>query len=274
MSNAPRQSTGLINRLWRSVSAADVDSDPLLVQIGTEQVREAARGISRTSVPVIVLALTIGISFQGSANNGVIDFFMTMQVLLAICAQLFLPYSRFTRVQYHSVKAQFRAVMCYTGLISIGWGCLFISAAYTADTPSQTMLLCVHVGVISVGGLTFAMIPRASLLYIFNLTILCLAHIYVHHDSMSGFLYAAIILFALMLSQAYIQMAGQFAARMRSDAERLDTERRMAEAEKREIERTSAAELTARSQRDQDRERAQREKEIAMVALASRSPSP
>ncbi|MEO8722643.1 MAG: methyl-accepting chemotaxis protein [Sphingobium sp.] len=257
-------------QLWRLATAADVDDDPLLVRIGNKQTREAARGISRTSVPVIVLALVIGAISRHSANSGWVAFFVAMQVLLAIGAQLLLPYSRYSRVRYSSVKSQFRAVMCYTGLISLGWGCLLIAASADADPATQTMLLCIHVGVICVGGLTFAMIPHASLLYVFNLAMLCQLHIRMHHSHLSFLLNAVVLLFAVMLAQAYLQMAHQFIDHMRADAERLDTERRMAQAEKLEIERASAAVLSARSQREKDRERVQSERQAAMISLAGR----
>lgn len=255
-------------RPW--LSAGDgADSTPELRHIGMEQVREASRGVARTAAPVMVLALTIGIFFSNS-TNGVYVFALTaMQVGIAIAAQFLIPFTRYGRMRYHSVAGCFNAFITYTFCISLGWGLLMTVASVGSDSADKITLLCIHVGVICVGGLTFAMIPRAALVYIFNVGALAQLHIYVASEQPLWLLHALVLLFSLMLAQAYIQMAEQFVARMKSDMERRDAERRIAETERQEIERAAATALATRSQRERDKERALEDRQEAMLALAT-----
>jgi len=240
----------------------------MLRHIGMEQAREASRGIARTAVPVMVLALTIGVFFSNEANYVYLGLLTALQISIAVAAQFLMPFSKLGRVQYRTVARCFLAFTIYTFAISLGWGLLFTTASIGSNVAEKTTLLAIHVGVICVGGLTFAMIPRASLAYIFNLGVLAQVHITMNHSQTTWLLNALVLLFSLMLAQAYIQMARQFVGRMKSDMERREAERRMAEAERQEIERSAAAALAARSQRDRDKERAMTERQDTMLALA------
>ncbi len=257
-------------RLLRWIAATDADATPMLRHIGMEQARGASRGVARTAIPVMVLAVTIGVCFSNPFNHGYLWAIAAMQVAIAVAAQFLIPFSRFCRIQYRTVGACFRAFTLYTFCISLGWGALFVTASHGSAIPEQAMLLAIHVGVICVGGLTFAMIPRASLVYIFNVGILAQVHIFSVSMGRLWLLNALVALFSLMLAQAYMQMAKQFIERMKSDMERRDAERRVAEAERQEIERTTAAALEARAQRERDRERAMADRQASMVALATR----
>lgn len=245
-----------------------IDADPLLRQMGMEQARAAARGAERTSIPVMVLALVIGISSSNPVNAPYLWTLVTMQVCIAAAARFLLPFTRDSRVSFSTVGHCFCAFTLYTFLISLGWGLLLAVASWGSDIYQQMTLIGVHVGVICIGGLTFAMIPRASMVYIFNISLLAQVHLLVISRTNLWLLGALILLFSLMLAQAYQQMAKQFVERMRLDFERREAERRFAEAEKQEIERAAAAALEARLQRERDRERAMVERQQAMVAVA------
>ena len=258
-------------QLWLSrMAGGDLDSSPALRHIGMEQAREASRGVARTAVPVMVLALTIGIFFSNLINGPYVFALTAMQVGTAIAAQFMIPFTRGCRLRYQSVKGCFNAFTVYTFCISLGWGLLFMAASFGADPGAKTTLLCINVGVICVGGLTFAMIPRASLVYTLNVGLLAQVHIYVTSEQPLWLLHALVALFTLMLVQAYMQMAEQFVARMKADMERRDAERRFAEAERQEVERAAATALATRVQRERDRERAMVERQEAMLALATR----
>jgi methyl-accepting chemotaxis protein len=261
-------------RVLRWVSASEADSTPVLRHIGMEQARGASKGVARTALPVMVLAITIGTCFSNPVNGTWLWSLTAMQIGIALAAQFLMPFTRFSRISYRSVAACFRAFTIYTFCISLGWGLLFITASQGSGVDQKMVLLATHVGVICVGGLTFAMIPRASLVYIFNLCLLGEIHILSVSAGFAGhrlvLLNALVLLFSIMLAQAYLQMAKAFVDRMKSDMERRETERRMAEAERQEIERSSAAALAARAQREQDRERAMAERQAAMVVLATR----
>ena len=256
--------------LWRTASATGIDADRMLTRIGNEQVRETGRGVMRTGPAVMLLTLTIAFIFRHSPNAPVIFAIAAFQIGVAIAAQFLMPATKLSRLTYRTVAGKFRAVMAYTFLISLGWGALLIAASVGADPATQTMLLCIHVGIICVGGLTFAMIPAASVIYIFNITLLAQIHIEMQKNPVSPVLNGAVLLFSLMLVQAYVQMARQFAARMRADAERLESEKRLAEKERLEIERAADADRLARSVRERDREKSIAERQQAMVALAAR----
>lgn len=251
------------------LTAQDIDSTPIKRMIGTEQAREVSRGVARTAVPVMVLALTIGICFA-NAQNGIYIWTLTaFQVTVATSAQLWMPFTSFSRVHYRTVAACFQAFTFYTFLISLGWGLLFTVASIGADPGQHMTLLAIHVGVICVGGLTFAMIPRAALVYIFNIGLLAQAHIFLVPGETLWLLSALVLLFSMMLAQAYMQMGEQFVERMKANIERRDAERKMAEAERQELERSAAATLAARTERERDKERAMAERQQAMLALAS-----
>ncbi len=258
------------HKLARWFSADYADSTPMLRQIGMEQARGASKGVARTALPVMVLAITIGTCFSNPVNGAWLWALTAMQIAIAIAAQFLMPFTRFSRIQYRSVAACFRAFTIYTFCISMGWGLLFVTASQGSDVDQKMVLLATHVGVICVGGLTFAMVPRASLVYIFNLCVMAEVHIFSVSANRLLLLNALVLLFSVMLAQAYLQMAKAFIDRMKADMERRDTERRMAEAERQEIERNSAAALAARAQREQDKERAMAERQAAMVMLATR----
>src|SRR3546814_11471043 len=107
---------------------------------------------------------------------------------------------------------------------SPGLECLLISSGYGADTATQTMMLCIHVGIICVGGLTFSMIPQAALVYIITLGISVQFHIALQSHPLSQLLNAAVILFVLLLIRAFLQMFNHFLDLMRGVAERWDLE--------------------------------------------------
>lgn len=257
-----------LSALLHRLGWSDIDSDPLLRQMGMEQTRAAARGTERTSLPVMVLALVIGIFSANPVNAPYVWTLTTMQVCIAAAARFLLPYTRDSRVHLTTVAHCFCAFTVYTFLISLGWGLLLMAASWGSDTYHQMTLIGIQVGVICIGGLTFAMIPRASMVYIFNISLLAQVHLLMVSPTRLWLLGALILLFSLMLAQAYQQMARQFVERMRLDFERRETERRFAEAERQEVERTAAAALEARHQRERDHERAMAERQAEMVALA------
>lgn len=257
-------------RALKWLALADVDATPMLRRIGMEQARGASRGVARTSVPVIVLALTIGSFFANEHNGPWLWLLTVLQVGTAVAAQFLTPFGRFCRIQYRSVAACFRAFTVYTFTISLGWGLLFTVASQGSDVAGQMMLLAIHVGVICVGGLTFAMIPRASMVYLFNIGLLAQIHIFTVSTTKLWLLNALALLFSFMLAQAYMQMAHQFIGRMKADMERRDAQKRAAEAERKEIERAAAAEIAERARQERDRERAMAERQAAMVELARR----
>lgn len=261
-----------LHRWWKRLQQwlgwTEIDANPLLRQMGMEQTRAAARGAERTSFPVIVLALVIGISSSNPVNAPYLWALTAIQTGIAVAARFLLPYTRDSRVRFTAVGQCFCAFTIYTFLISLGWGLLLTVASWGSDTFQQMTLIAIHVGVMCIGGLTFAMIPRASMVYIFNISLFAQIHLLFVSSTHLWLLGALILLFSLMLAQAYQQMARQFVERMRLDFERRETERRFAEAEKQEIERAAAAALAARLQREQDRERAMTERHQEMVALA------
>ena len=263
---------GPLHRWWsglrRWAAGPEIDTSPLLRQMGMEQARAAARGAERTSIPVMVLALVIGISSSNPVNAPYLWTLVTMQVCIAAAARFLLPFTRDSRVQFSTTGACFCAFTVYTFLISLGWGLLMTVASWGSDIYQQMTLIGIHVGVICIGGLTFAMIPRASMVYIFNIGLLAQAHLLVISANQLWLLGALILLFSLMLAQAYQQMARQFVERMRLDFDRREAERRFAEAERQEIERAAAASLDARLQRELDKERAMAERQQEMVAVA------
>jgi len=261
--------TRLSARLVEWIGGKNADATPMARHIGMEQAREAGRGLTRTVGPVILLAITIGLSFRNETNGPYVMLLAAMQVMIALAAQLLMPFTRFCRLRYSSVAGCFTAYTLYTFLISLGWGLLMTVACIGSDFAAQTTLLCIHVGVICVGGLTFAMIPRAALVYMANVGLLAQVHIFLSLDQPLWLLHALVLLFSCMLMQAYMQMAGQFVARMKSDIERREAERRMAEVERQEIERAAAAKLAARAEREREKERSDAERQAAMLDLAT-----
>src|SRR3546814_1001900 len=146
-------------------------------------------------------------------------FFAVWQITTAIAGHFFVPVVEFCHRRYNGFRSQFHSITFFTLLMSRGWSGLLSSSGYGADTATQTMMLCIHVGIICVGGLTFSMIPQAALVYIITLGISVQFHIALQSHPLSPLLNAAVILFVLLLSRAFFQMFNQFVGRMRSDAE-------------------------------------------------------
>ena len=238
--------------------------------VGIEQVREAGRVVMRTVIPNVGLAVVMTIFFRNSANSLLILAFSVYQITIAVGAQFVMPFTRLSRVEYRSVGARIRAFMLYTLLISSGWGFLLISASIGASSSTQATFLFVHFGIICLGGLTYAMLPRASLVYLVTLTLLVYVHISVQTHEMSPVIYLVVLALAFLLGQAFLGMSRQFVARLHAEAERLKTERRFGEAERMEIERAAQVEIAVRSQREKDREKGMAESRTAMMAMAQR----
>src|SRR3546814_13384624 len=106
----------------------------------------------------------------------------------------------------NGVRSQFHAITFFTLLISLGWRGLLIPSGYGADTATQTMMLCIHVGIICVGGLTFSMIPQAAQVYIITPGISVQFHLDLQSHPLSPLLTAAVILCVLLLRLAFFQL--------------------------------------------------------------------
>lgn len=256
--------------LWDDLVANHVDDDPLSAEIGAQQVKEVAKGVMRTRPAVIILAICIALVHRNGPAAPYILFFTAWQLVTAVSVQFFAPVTSMCRIRYRNVQSQFRAIMVYTFLISAGWSGLLIASGYSADMATQSMILCIHLGIICVGGLTFSMIPAAALIYILVLGISIQFHIALQAHDISILLNLATGLFVLLLSRAFFQTANQFVARTRSDAELRGFERKRALEEKKEMERQAAAERAQQQLREEDRRRAAHMQEQAMLALAAR----
>lgn len=263
-------SMGKYRRLWDDLVANHIDDDPLSAEIGVQQVKEVAKGVMRTRAAVIILALTLAILHRNAPAAGFVFFFAFWQCAVALAVAFLIPTTSLCRVKYRSIRAQFGAVTVYTLLISLGWSGLLISSGFGAGMATQSMMLCIHIGIICVGGLTFSMIPMAALTYILVLGLSIQFHIALQAYEMSLVLNAATGLFVIMLSHAFFQNAGQFVARMRSDSELRALERKRALEDKRELERQAEYERTQQKMREEDRRRAAHMQEQAMLALAAR----
>lgn len=264
------QTVGKCQRLWDGLAANEIDDDPLRAEIGAQQVKEVARGVMRTRPAVIIVALGIAYVQRNAPNAGLVFFFAAWQVITAVAVRFLAPATGMCRITYPDIRSQFRAMMAYTLVISLGWSGLLISAGHEADLATQSMMLCVHIGIICVGGLTFSMIPVAALIYILVLGISFQLHIAIQAHDIPILLNLASGLFVAMLSHAFFQNAGQFVARMRSDAELRALERKRALEEKRAFERRAEAERAQQQMREEDRRRASHMQEQAMLALAER----
>jgi methyl-accepting chemotaxis protein len=263
-------SMGKYKRLWDDLFANHIDDDPLSAGIGAQQVKEVARGLMRTRPAVIILSIALAILHRDAPAAGFVFFFAAWQTIVALVVAFLAPGTSLCRIQYKSIRAQFRAITVYTLLISLGWSGLLISSGYGADMATQSMMLCIHIGVICVGGLTFSMIPMAALTYIMVLGLSIQYHIAIQAHEMSVVLNVATGLFVVMLCHAFFQNAGQFVARIRSDSDLRNLERKQALEDKLELERQAEAERTQRQMREEDRRRAAHMQEQAMLALAAR----
>ena len=257
-------------RLWDDLVANHVDDDPLSAEIAAEQVKEVAKGIIRTRPPVIIVAICIAFIQRNSPVAPLVFFFTAWQLITAFAVHLLAPATSKCRIRYPSVRSQFRAIMGYTFLISTGWSGLLISSGYGADMATQSMMLCIHIGVICVGGLTFSMIPVAALIYILVMGLSIQFHIALQTHDISILLNLATALFVFLLCRAFFQNANQFIARMRSDAELHTFERKRALEDKQELERQAEADRAQQQLREEDRRRAAHMQEQAMLALAAR----
>lgn len=74
-------------RVLRWVSASEADSTPVLRHIGMEQARGASKGVARTALPVMVLAITIGTCFSNPVNGTWLWSLTAMQIGIALAAQ-------------------------------------------------------------------------------------------------------------------------------------------------------------------------------------------
>ncbi|MCF8709628.1 methyl-accepting chemotaxis protein [Rhizorhapis sp. SPR117] len=257
-------------RLWDDLVANTIDDDPLSAEIGAQRISEVGKGIVRTGPTVVIVSLLLALTSRHAPAAGLIFFFAAWQIIVAVAAQFLMPATQLSRYKYGSVRSQFRAAMLYTFLISLGWSGLLISSGYDADMATQSMLLCIHVGIICVGGLTFTLIPAAALIYIVTLGLSFQFHVAIQSHEISLLLNATSILFIFMLSRAFLQNAKEFVARQRSDAELRAMERRHAQDEKREMERKAEAERMQLETRESERRLAAHVQEQAMLALAER----
>lgn len=252
--------------LW----CARIDGDDERAEIARAQSHEVGRGVMRTGPAVMLMAITIAAVGVSSGKSALPWFFGAVQMSIAIAAQLLLPDTRFSRVRYTRPSARLVAITIYTTSIALGWSALLLVASSQASATNQLTLLCIHVGIICIGGLTFAMIPVASIVYVAILGTACEWHISSQQQHLPLLLNFAVAVFCLLLAHAYTQMGEQFTGRMRADMELRRIEREHALAERHEVERRVEAEILSQSMREAEQRKGAELRRAAMLDLAAR----
>ena len=251
---------------WRG-RAAGLDGQ-LANHVAEQQVEEVARAIGRTRIPgVLVTGICVLSSFRWP--NGQFIPITASLVTLALLAGLFLlPRARFSRIRYAGPKPELRAYTVFAVLASMGWAFLFHQMIYCAPDGEKIGWITVAIGFTSIGTTVFALLPWASAIYAFNLTLVILLTIWSEHLAMPMATKLMLPLFGFMIHQQNMRTFRQFRSHLTAawTLRRHEEQRHAEEAKAREREAIEATEQRRREAEAERDARVQVEAQRALLA--------
>ncbi len=258
----------LWERMSGSSSLAGVNA-ALADAVAREQIAEVARGIDRTRLPIFGLAAAIAWSGHQTPHMSFLITIAVVQVLVSLLGSYVFPDVAKCVVNYRSNRQKFLAILGYAMVASFAWGALILAASIGADPGTQAGLLAITVGLICIGGATYAWVPGASYAYVLTLMAMCEAQISYMQLHLPIVLHGLLVLFGLLLCQAQRQSGRVFVDRRVAAAGLREAERRRADELQAAAEQKAEQTRLHQAQQDAAREQHAAQSRSAMLRLAA-----
>lgn len=231
---------------WRA-RTGDLDHE-LARHVAEQQVEEVAKAIDRTRIPGIMVAGMCVMSAFGWPYGRFVPITASVVTVIMLAGYFLLPRTRFTRIRYASPQQELNAYTGFAVVSSIAWAFLFHQMIFCAPNGEKIGWITVAIGFISIGTTVFALLPRASAIYSFNLTLVVLLAIWSEHLAMPVATKLMLPLFGYMIHQQNMRTFRQFHSHLMADwtLRRHQEQRHAEEADAREREAIEAAEQRRR----------------------------
>ena len=271
---------GRLKALAFGRASGAVDSDGALVlHIARQQADETVRAMGRTRIPAFMLIAICFASAYRWTNSGPIFAIAGLTFLAMLASLLLLPRMRWTLIRYKSVKQEIRAFTLFALWASFVWGLLFHHMISYAPADEKIGWITISIGFISVGTTIFSLLPHASAVYCFNLTLILWLTISTEHLPMPIATRLMLPIFGIMIHQANLRTFGQFRSHLAADwtlrrhqdqhlVEEIETREREAAEKARTRQREEDAERAARAQADAQRTALAEQKRQNTIAIA------
>ncbi|URW76310.1 methyl-accepting chemotaxis protein [Sphingomonas donggukensis] len=239
--------------------------DVLPTALVSAQIRAAREGYPATFVATMLAGSAIVASTDRSA-----DVLAAAAVLLTVSLIALHRWRRDVRSQWQTTDARGAILFAAAQSLatSIAWGALIASALKDAETSERLLFTCVLTGVMSVGALTVASLPLASLAFLAGSLAMVTIDVVIADLPTSVFLMLAI--FVVLLAKATFAQSRLFTDHFRTGTDLAAASREREIAEHLAAAERTRAELAEATAQQGQRERAIEDRRAEMVALAER----
>jgi len=225
------------------------------------RVEEAARLLVRVQPLNLVIAVLMPAASWGQPWWPLIAFGCAVLAVLALGALRYLP-----TLPEAGPRRAGRAITIFGAAMGIDYAVLLFLLALIADDRVLPLVLCVHLGLMTVGALNLGALPRASFAFLGAMTISMLASVAVAVTQQPLLFYIAIIGFTIQLGDTINRQAAALDARVLAAERLVEADRRRGLAEQATIAaQAERARHVAAERADGDERR-----RVAMIALATR----
>ncbi|HEU4969991.1 methyl-accepting chemotaxis protein [Sphingomonas sp.] len=236
-------------------------------EIARAQIDEVVRQIEQTAPVNCAAAIAIAYLYAGTGHLALLVSCAALLVA-TIGGQFTLPRTRYSRVRYHSVTTEWRAVHVYAGITGLVWSAIMGVPLLTAAESDRIYLFCTMVAAMSMGGLVLAMLPLAALLYTAIMGATLALAFWLQPTPVPLAMYCADLLFILMLGRVYFDLANLLVGQLQSAEQLRAAERAKREEQRLQIERRAADRLAAEQEREQARAQEQERHHGELLRLA------
>ncbi|MBO9576854.1 MAG: hypothetical protein J7494_14060 [Sphingobium sp.] len=255
------------------------DDAQLMDHIAEQQVEEVAKAIGRTRLPgLLVTSICFLAGWRWPAAD-LIPFIASAVTLILIAGALLLPRTRWSRIRYAGARQELDAYTGFAIVSSLAWAFLFHQMIYFAPDGEKMGWITVTIGFISISTTVFALLPRASAIYSFNITLIVWLTVWSERLAMPVATKLMLPLFGYMIYQQNMRTFRQFRSHLTAAwTLRRHQEQRLAEEEEaREREAIKAADMrrreaeterAARAQADAQRAQLERMRREGTLAIA------
>lgn len=240
-------------------------ADALPDELVAAQVRAAREGYPATFIATILAGAGIVLSTDRAS-----DVIVAAVVLLLVSLVALHRWRRDVRNAWKTTEARaailFAAAQSFA--TSIAWGALLATALKDAETSERLLFTCVLTGVMSVGALTVASLPLASLAFLAGSLVMVTVDVAIADLPISVFLMVTI--FIVLLAKATFAQSRLFTDNFRTGTDLVVASRERQVAEHLATTERARAELAETAARQGQRERAIEDRRAEMVVLAER----
>ncbi len=218
---------------------------------------------------LIAICLAAGLQWP---QSGLVFPACGIVILLTFCSLFVLPGMRWSAVQYAQPRHALNVFTVFAVIASLSWAFLFFEMISAAPIAERVGWITVTIAFISIGTTTFALLPRASGIYCFNLALALWLTIWAEDLTMPMATKLLLPLFGIMVHQATVRTYNQFRSHLVADWT-LRRHQAQRQAEEAEASARKAREMVEAHMREEAAERAARtqaEEQRAAIAEQKR----